>query len=204
MRSSTFERCFRGRAASRRALLAVAAACALSSAQAFVITGVSAPDLVRPNDGVLYPFTITISGVYDALDQLRPGVNIRFSGEYWDADVIADDPIDLTGTALIAGIGLAGKPWVTTMDFDVGCKVNPEVFGPSGATGEAPMDDGYFSFTDSLRTSKWGYNTVTCGASTAGSTTDKPRNRVPEPSVSALLGLAALSAVLLRPRRRRD
>jgi hypothetical protein len=207
-------------AAARALLLGMLAALLLAggpaTAQAVIITAVAAPNLTRPTDGALYPFNIIVSGTYDAGDILA-GVAINVTAEYWDEDFFpfADDPIDLTGLLVVPAPGAAavGAPWgPVAVTFRVGCKVRPEVFGPSGVTGESPMNDGYFRFTTGAGLTltvlgEWGYNTVTCVAPPLNPTGGNPpapypgMTAVPEPGSIMLLasGLAAFA----RSRRRR-
>ena len=145
-----------------------------SIGHALQITGVSAPNLLRPSDNVLYPFNISVSGTYGQDDVILSAKNNNrvVEARYWDEDVFIffDDPIDLTGVLTVPLIGaVLGNPWgPTNVYFQVGCDLNSKVFGPSGATREGPvMNDGYFQFTKGAGLlftdfGSWGYNTVTC------------------------------------------
>lgn len=171
--------------------------------KAFVINAVTAPDLTRPSDGVLYPFNITVSGTYTGADLIIAGVaDFRnVTAEYWDYDSFIfdflnpDDPIDLDGLLVIPLVGAAiGGAWgPVPIAFDVGCTTSSEIFGPSGTTGENPMDDGYFRFTTGAGLTwtdhgSWGYNTVTCAVEATGGN-PVPLTAIPEPTTITLLGI---------------
>jgi PEP-CTERM motif len=179
-----------------------------TTSKAFTITAVTAPNLTRPSDGVLYPFNITVSGTYTAADLIIAGVKdtLSVTAEYWDQDrfifdfLDPDDPIDLNGSLVIPLIGaVVGAAWgPVTVAFEVGCKTSPEIFGPSGPTGENPMDDGYFKFTTGagltlVNYGSWGYNTVTCNTAPPvpiNPPTPYPGMKpIPEPSSLMLLGI---------------
>ena len=210
--------------------IALAAALALGvisgSANAINVTGVSAPDLLRPIDSLLYAFGVTVSGTYDAADILA-GVARPITVDYWDDDLIFDDAIDTTGAIAIMpapGAAAAGIAWLAPATLWVGCRprifLGPEVFGPSGGTGENPMNDGFFHLHSgaglfAANHGSWGYNTVTCSGA-PGATTSRPmglvdagRNcpvpgnpgvpcRVPEPWTALLVGTALLACALAR------
>lgn len=180
-------------------------------AQALTITGVMAPDLNVPADGLLYEFTITVSFRYDAGDQLGASSTVR----YWDRDGILaipnlfDDLID-SEPPTAGGLNLPGGPANTTgqvhANLDVGCtaEADPEVFG-NEFTGENPMDDGFFEFVDASRP-VWGSNTVTCINSDEPFSVDPSDNIkfIPEPStalliVTGLLGVGFRRAGRSRP-----
>jgi hypothetical protein len=142
-----------------------------SIGHALQITGVAAPDLVRPSNNILLPFNITVSGTYGRDDQNLSDAqaNRVLTAKYWDDDGflgIFDDQIDITGVLTVPlGGAVKGNPWgPINVKFNVGCDFNGKVFGPSGATGEGPvMNDGYFKFTEGVDDfGSWGYNTVTC------------------------------------------
>ena len=185
---------------------------------AVAITAVTAPNLLRPRDGAVYLFNITVTGTFDGFDIMFGG-GYTFGAQYWDADVFADDPIDLTGSLVVPpplGSDVAGSTWgPVSVDFEVGCTVGGIVFGPSGSTGEGPvMDDGYFYFLLPLGAVSWGYNTVTCVAPSLTPLPNPPPtpfnptqpfpslSEVPEPSTLMLLGpVVGLLAVLRRRRK---
>lgn len=147
----------------------------LTESKAVTINGVFAPNLARPNDGVTYPFRISVTGTYDRGDILLNAAQ-TITAEYWDQDRFVfdlldpDDIIDTTTFVLPrAPVGSAvGTPWgPVSLRYLVGCKTTPEVFGPLGSTGEDPMDDGYFFFVGATNRS-WGYNRVDCTPSRGG------------------------------------
>jgi hypothetical protein len=180
--------------------------CFSEQSKAFVITSVNAPNLQRPSDGILYPFNITVSGLYDRLDEVASGIKDSHDAkaEYWDKDVFFDDPIDLNGVLTIPLIGARrGNPWgPVNVTFKVGCTTGSKVFDPSGNTGENPMDDGYFRFESYAGGfSEWGYNTVTCLSTTTPPVPINPPppypplKNIPEPtSTLSLLALGTLGA----------
>ncbi len=175
------------------------------------VTAVSAPNLLRPMDGLLRPFNVQVSGVYDNWGQVAVGAN--YYAEYWDDDGLVNDPIDLhPAPALIVPAGGAaaapGTPWgPIAHTFEVGCTVGGIVFGPAGATGENPMDDGMFRF-DGLW-NWWGYNSVTCIPAPVPPPVIPPPvwNGVPIPTTPVpepgTLGLGAISGFLMMLGRRR-
>ncbi|MHB1091425.1 PEP-CTERM sorting domain-containing protein [Thiobacillus sp.] len=181
-------------------------------ASAFFITGVSAPNLTRPLDGILYPFSILVNGTYTRADLILGGP-INVTAEYWDEDVFLDDAIDLLGLLTVPAPGGAanGAPWgPVPVAFNVGCTTGGEVFGPSGNTGEGNMNDGYFRFTTGAGLTftnhgSWGYNTVQCVANSTGTNPAPPHPAlisVPEPSSIALF--AGGAAMLIVSRRRKS
>lgn len=210
--------------------IALAAALALGvisgAADAYFVTGVSAPDLTRPTDSVTYVFSVTVDGTYTPADFAAGAQPITV--QYWDDDFGFDQAIDTTGAiALIpapAAGASAGAAWSATASLRVGCRPfsssRVEVFGPSGGTGESPLTEGYFHLQSVGGTSlgNWGYNTVTCTSSSTlpGATTPRPmglvdagRNcpvpgnpgvpcRVPEPWTALLVGTALLACALAR------
>ena len=210
--------------------IALAAALAVGvisgAANAITVTAVSAPDLLRPIDSVLYAFGVTVFGTYDGGD-IVAGVARPITVDYWDDDLIFDDPIDTTGAIAFmpAPVGaVVGAAWFAPATLRVGCRpgtfFGAEVFGPSGGTGENPMNHGYFHLHSgaglmAANHGSWGYNTVTCTGA-AGGTTPRPmglvdagRNcpvpgnpgvpcRVPEPWTALLVGTALLACALTR------
>ena len=170
-----------------------------TSASAWKVTGVQAPDLVRPCDGQLYPFDIVVSFMYEAGDIGGITDTVR----YWDNDGawfvipdLLDDLIDGNGALSGAG-GLPGTTDSDTVTLMVGCRTDPLVFGDE-STGENPMDDGMFEFV--TEGSAWGFNTVECeGPCDAESYNLHGLQKIPEPGTLSLL----LFGGLMLTRRRR-
>lgn len=142
-----------------------------SIGHAVQVTSVSAPNLLLPSDGILYPFDIDVSGKYTPGDIFHGGPHRLVDVKYWDEDFpfIFDNSIDLTGVLkLPLGGAAVGKPWgPVNVRLKVGCDLASKVFGPSGPTNEGPlMNDGYFHFSvGGNNFGSWGYNTVTCTTS---------------------------------------
>lgn len=167
------------------------------------ITGVTAPNLTRPNNGLLFPFTINVMGTYNAVEAGAGGA-LMLDADYWDEDVFADDPIHKKPNGLITPAvplgSAAGTPWAANVTFEVGCTVGGEVFGPTGPTGEGFMNDGYFHFADiGLFGVSWGYNTVTCDEPLGGGP-NRAMQPVPEPQ-PLWAAFAGLLGLLRRPSR---
>ncbi|MBW7905624.1 MAG: hypothetical protein H3C42_08660, partial [Phycisphaerae bacterium] len=159
----------------RRALcVVVVGVFACTPLVAYVITNVMAPMVInRPNDNTHYRFDIQVSGEFDIWDDLTPGGTITVPVEYWDGDVLFDDVIhaSMSFTVAVPVNAQPGTPWTVNVVglLRCGCTTgtywcSPEVFGPSGFTGENPCDDGYFYFPGANGRQLWGFNTIKCGA----------------------------------------
>lgn len=166
---------------------------------ALKVTNVAGPNLTRPSDNNFYPFTISVSGIYDLSDTgafANANLTRSLKVSYYDEDfpfnffdiLGIDDPIDLdkTLTVPIDGTALIGTPWGPySVEFRVGCTSSGKVFGPSGPTGEGPMVDGLFEFTGASNPDSnkyWGYNFVGCsGTLPSPPTPVNPYTPVPGP-----------------------
>src|SRR5688572_7498588 len=96
-------------------------------AQAANVTKVNAPDLQRPPDGKVYPFTVAVSGTYNNAERTNPG-EIIMTAWYLDGDQpigwnpAIDQPIHKRNFLVPAyDPNTQANNWSVDVEFLVGC-----------------------------------------------------------------------------------